>query len=57
MTKKKDPLSNVTDVVNIDDLGKLDPLYTIFRTSILCYLWSELTEIRFFVKLGYNIFN
>ena len=22
-----------------------------FRTSLLCYLWSELTEIRFFLKL------
>jgi hypothetical protein len=30
--------------------------YTMFRTSLLCYLWSELTEIWFFFK-AYNIFN
>jgi len=51
MTNKKeerDELNSVTGVVNIDDIGKRDPCYTMFRTSLLCYLWSELTEIRFF---------
>jgi hypothetical protein len=31
---------------------KTGPLIrTMFRTSLLCYLWSELTEIRFVLKL------
>jgi hypothetical protein len=52
MTKKiRDELNNVTDIVNIDNLLKQDSWYTMFRTSLLCYLWSELTEIRFFLKL------
>jgi hypothetical protein len=54
--KRTDELNSVTDVVNIDDLGKRDPWYTMFRMSLLCYLLSELTEIRFFFK-AYNIFS
>ena len=44
--KGRDEVNSVTDVVNIDNLGKRDPLYTMFRMSLLCYLWSELTKIR-----------